>query len=301
MLTVVIPNFNHAKYLPKAINSILDQDYKNLELIIIDDASTDNSVDVIEEFRKKDSRINFIKNEKNKGVIYNLNFGLDIAKGEFIYFGSADDYIYKDFLITGMPILADYDKAGLFFSESYYSRGGDEILGSSKTGISETTSFIDKDDFFLHLKKIKNNFFSPSTNTVIWNTSALKSIGGFSEYLEWHCDLFSVMLIGIMYGVCYSPNNLGFVRYSEDSYNIKGQNDSIKQRKVVYNILLKILSIKSIEAKKRIANSAFIYRFRNDFYSLLFEHPIRLRFFHKLAFFMLINSFFLRIKKKFIF
>lgn len=86
-----MPVYNAEKYLALAIESILNQTYLSLEFIIIDDGSTDNSAKIIKEYLQQDDRIHFYQNEKNLGLIATLNFGLDLAKGEYIARMDADD------------------------------------------------------------------------------------------------------------------------------------------------------------------------------------------------------------------
>lgn len=90
-ISVVMSCYNRAEYSKLAIESILNQTYKDFEFIIIDDCSTDNTADVIQEYADKDERIVFIKNNANKGLIYSLNLGLEIAKGEYIARMDDDD------------------------------------------------------------------------------------------------------------------------------------------------------------------------------------------------------------------
>ncbi|MCL5408450.1 MAG: glycosyltransferase [Candidatus Omnitrophica bacterium] len=89
LVSIIIPTYNRADLLPRAINSCLNQTYKNLEIIIIDDGSTDNTEQVVKIF--KDERIVYIKNERNKGIPATRNVGLKIAKGKFIGFLDHDD------------------------------------------------------------------------------------------------------------------------------------------------------------------------------------------------------------------
>ena len=94
LVSVIMSVYNGEKYLVQAIDSILNQTYQNFEFIIIEDCSTDNSLDILEEYAKKDSRIKIIKKEKNigiKGFIKNLNLGISIAKGKYIARMDADD------------------------------------------------------------------------------------------------------------------------------------------------------------------------------------------------------------------
>lgn len=90
-ISVIMSTYNRAATMDTAIESVLNQTEKDFEFIIIDDGSTDNTSDIIQEYAKKDSRIKFLRNEENKGLIYSLNRGLDVAKGEFIARMDDDD------------------------------------------------------------------------------------------------------------------------------------------------------------------------------------------------------------------
>lgn len=92
LLSVIVPVYNTEKYLNRCIQSIVNQTYKNLEIILIDDGSTDNSGNLCDKWAKKDDRI-IVIHQKNAGVSSARNVGLDIAKGEYITFVDSDDYI----------------------------------------------------------------------------------------------------------------------------------------------------------------------------------------------------------------
>lgn len=94
LVSVIMSVYNGEKYLVQAIDSILNQTYKNFEFIIIDDCSIDNSSHILQEYAQKNSRIKIIKKEKNigiKGFIENLNLGISIAKGKYIARMDQDD------------------------------------------------------------------------------------------------------------------------------------------------------------------------------------------------------------------
>lgn len=88
-VTVLMPVYNGEKYLREAIDSILNQTFTDFEFLIVDDGSTDNSVEIINSYQ--DSRINLVKNDKNEGLVYSLNRGLSLAKGEYIARMDCDD------------------------------------------------------------------------------------------------------------------------------------------------------------------------------------------------------------------
>lgn len=92
MISVIVPIYNNAKYLNDCINSILIQSYKNIEIILIDDGSSDNSLDICYQYAKSDKRI-IVYSQKNQGVSSARNRGISIAKGNYISFVDADDYI----------------------------------------------------------------------------------------------------------------------------------------------------------------------------------------------------------------
>ena len=91
LVSVVIPAYNCADYIGDAINSILSQTYPNVEIIIIDDASTDETLSIVNNFAKKDNRIQVYSNKNNLGIGANRNYGIKLSKGEYICWQDADD------------------------------------------------------------------------------------------------------------------------------------------------------------------------------------------------------------------
>jgi lipopolysaccharide biosynthesis glycosyltransferase len=95
-ISVLMPCYNRSSFLKKAINSILNQTYKDFEFIIIDDCSTDKTPEIVKKFANKDARIIFLQNEKNMKIVYSLNRGLKISKGEYIARMDSDDISFPD-------------------------------------------------------------------------------------------------------------------------------------------------------------------------------------------------------------
>lgn len=118
LVSIVIPVYNKEDYLNKAISSVINQSYKNIEFIVINDGSTDNSPSIIEEWTKKDDRIIYIKQE-NKGVSFTRNKGMDLATGDYIFFFDADDYLDRDAIKNLVDIARNknYDIVAANFSK----------------------------------------------------------------------------------------------------------------------------------------------------------------------------------------
>ena len=91
-VTVVTPNYNHAKYLPERIDSILAQTFQDFELLILEDASTDNSREVIESYTGHQNVRAAFNKENNGSPFKQWNLGLSQAKGEYVWFAESDDY-----------------------------------------------------------------------------------------------------------------------------------------------------------------------------------------------------------------
>lgn len=138
LVSVLIPVYNSDKYLERCFNSISNQTYRHLEIIIVDDGSTDNSSSVCDEFCKKDSRAVVYHNE-NHGISFTRNFALDHAKGEYIFWIDSDDYVSHN----AVEVLLNYSKE---FDSDYvicqYKRGEEDNYRfiKEKSQISSLTS-----------------------------------------------------------------------------------------------------------------------------------------------------------------
>src|SRR5476649_961009 len=99
MVSVIIPNYNHEPYLEQRINSVLNQTYKNIEVIILDDNSTDSSRQVIERYRADTQIKHIVYNHTNSGSPFiQWKKGIDLAKGKYIWMAESDDYSDLTFL-----------------------------------------------------------------------------------------------------------------------------------------------------------------------------------------------------------
>jgi len=104
LVTIIIPTYNYALYLVKALRSCISQSYSNLEIIVIDDGSTDNTREVVQGFH--DDRIRYHYQE-NRGVSASRNRGLELAQGTFIAFLDADEYLTDDSIETRLAMMLD--------------------------------------------------------------------------------------------------------------------------------------------------------------------------------------------------
>src|SRR5581483_9977558 len=106
-LSVLMPTYNYARYLPEAIESVLQQDFQEFEMIIVDDCSWDESEEVIRRYAARDSRIRFRINRPNRGMVANWNYCLSLARGEYVQFLFGDDKLANSRTLTRMVQLLD--------------------------------------------------------------------------------------------------------------------------------------------------------------------------------------------------
>lgn len=118
LVSVIIPCYNHAHYLADALNSVFQQSYKNWECVIVNDASTDNTIVVAVQWVKKDSRFKLVNAVKNGGLAASRNLGIANCNGEFILPLDADDMIDSTYLDVAVPFLKGNNELKLVFTDA---------------------------------------------------------------------------------------------------------------------------------------------------------------------------------------
>lgn len=129
LITVLIPVYNVEAYVEKAITSICNQTYRNLQIIIIDDCSTDNTVSVVEKLAKIDNRILLLKNNINSKIVKTLNFGLKYAKGDYIARMDGDDTCTPERLEKQLKFLLENPEYSLVSSHVNTIDENDVLIG----------------------------------------------------------------------------------------------------------------------------------------------------------------------------
>lgn len=121
LVSVIIPVYNVEKYLTQCLNSVVNQTYSNIEIICIDDASEDNSVEILKEYASKDARIKVLYNQKNLGLGQTRNIGINAARGEYIHFVDSDDWVKLDAYEKLKEIIDEYHPQMINFSFQPYN------------------------------------------------------------------------------------------------------------------------------------------------------------------------------------
>lgn len=174
-VSIIIPTYNRAHLVGRAIQSVLNQTYKDFELIIVDDGSTDNTEDITKEFQKKNERINYIRHEKNKGGSAARNTGIKVARGEYIAFLDSDD----EWLPTKLEKQTSYfnkcpNSVGAIYCLSYSQ---DDSSGYTKKSSPSNMKHGNIYKFLL------NGWCPSATSSIILKAQVFEKSGVFDESL----------------------------------------------------------------------------------------------------------------------
>ena len=161
MISVIVPVYNVSQYLPQCIKSILSQSYRNFELLLVDDGSSDNSLSICENYAKQDNRISVLS-KKNGGVSSARNLGLDNIHGEWVAFIDGDDYVNEFYLEHMMRALKVQDMADLV------------IAGFTRVDDTSLHSIIDKWTYDNDLITTQQITFDQLNKIITWGVSVSK-------------------------------------------------------------------------------------------------------------------------------
>lgn len=167
-ISVILSIYNHRTYINECIQSILDQSYKDWELIIIDDGSTDNSYEELKRFEQIDNRIILVKNQKNQGLPKSLNYGISLSNGEFIIRVDADDICIKDRFEILIKNITKKENSNIdvLGSNAYFVNKENKIIGQSSMPINfeDFKKEIYKRNPFIHSSVIIRKSFLSKNN-----------------------------------------------------------------------------------------------------------------------------------------
>jgi glycosyltransferase involved in cell wall biosynthesis len=215
-LSVVIPNRNDSKYLPRCIRSIVSQDVKPDEFILIDDESTDDSIEVI---RREIADHPFARleiNPKNLGGVQTANRGLRMAKGKFLLFMGANDFILPGHFARMKTCLERYPYAGLWSGMVWLVDEQDRYLRMHPSPVVALG-----DTYFTgeQCRRMVHAFGSWLTGqTTVYRREALLEAGALDPSLKGLNDLLAALVVASRYGAAYSPAPVGVMRIHENAF-----------------------------------------------------------------------------------
>jgi glycosyltransferase involved in cell wall biosynthesis len=218
-ISVVVPNFNHAEELPRSLHALLRQEPPPDEIIVVDDASTDASIHVIEKFARDHSTVRLVRHSSNRGAPAALNTGLAMAKEQFVYFAAADDFVLPGFFSAALASLEGCADAAYFCARVVLiNRDGAIIDFRPLLPPSRRKAYISPNESRRLIQKIDNWAAGPSA---VYRRQLLLDIGGFDESLGSLCDGMTYRLLAFRKGFYFSDQLVAAWQVRPDSYSAR--------------------------------------------------------------------------------
>ena len=233
-LTAVLLSYNDAPTIERALSALLTQSRPADELIVIDDASTDDSVPRVERWAAEQPSIRLIRRPANLGVVAGLNTGLAEARGETVYFASADDMVLPGFFERTLDTLGRHPAAALCFSDLVCRSTEDGSVHEFPLRIADEPRYLTPGALVAALRR--RPFLIAST-TAVFRIAALREAGGFDPDLAWYTDWFISHVAGFRGGVCYRPEGLAVHSIDAGGFSGTGTRDWPRQRQILLALL----------------------------------------------------------------
>lgn len=219
-VSIIIPCYNQGKYVAEAINSALRQTFKDIEIVCVNDGSTDNSVEIIKSFENKCKNFIFLNNEENRGVIYSRNFAIKNCNGTYILPLDADDIIEPTYVEKAVKILDNNLNIGIVYCKAKIFGNYDKYWNLKP---------FNKSDILY-----ENCIFC----SALFRKSDFLKIGGYNNNMKYGCEDYDLWLSFIEQGLeVFQINEILFSyrQYDETSRTTI----SLKNKKEIWNNLIK--------------------------------------------------------------
>ncbi len=236
-LSVIMPNYNHGRYLRSSLAAILGQSARPLEVIIYDDGSTDDSLEVIREFAAKDPIVRLVADTKRAGPNANVNRGLRAAQGDFVYLAAADDYVLPGFFEKSLALLGRNPNAKICLADLAQFDSVTGRVRYLRPRLSPRAEYLDPARVAELLARRRLYMYG---SMALFEREALLEFGGFPPDLKWYADWFTVLVFALRYGACYIPEALPTMRMLPGSFSAAGAKDAEAQKALfrrIFNLL----------------------------------------------------------------
>lgn len=247
LITIAIPVFNGERYLKSCLESAINQTYDDIEILVIDDGSTDNSLELVKSYEKIDTRIRVISNPKNLGLVGNWNKCLKEARGEWIKILFQDDLIRSDsveimhtealrhqkrFVVCARDFIIEENASEAF--KQFYSKKLYK-LESRYTELTEMNSIT-----FANIMKETGFFenFVGEPTTFLIHKSIVEKYGNFNKHLTQLCDYEFVVRVVSQEGIIFIPKFLASFRVHAQSESTRNAKFRVLKAGIIDKILM---------------------------------------------------------------
>jgi glycosyltransferase involved in cell wall biosynthesis len=255
-LSVVIPTYNHAKYLPRALTALVTQSVLPAEIIVVNDASTDETPTILAAFARDYPMVKVITNEQNRRTNESVRTGLARASGKYVFLVASDDYVLPGFVEKMVGTLEAHPQAGV--CSAYFSivHGVTGEIRQNPSGWSTSPRYFTPAE----VEKLIGHGSIPGHASVL-KRSSFDAAGGFLTDLEWHSDWFMSLVVAFREGMCHVPEMLSLLTDIPQSYCNHGMR-SEKQLVVLNAIFDRLVSADYADVAPAFQRSGVLSVFR---------------------------------------
>lgn len=225
LLSVIVPNYNHEKYLVQRLESIFNQSYSNIEVILLDDCSSDGSAAILSQYAHNKKVSHCLINKVNSGNTFmQWNKGISLAKGEYIWIAESDDFCELNFLEVVLKPLIENKKISLSYCQS---NRVDEFNNCTGDWLNHTDSLDSKlflENFCLDGNKFIERFLIywnviPNASGVVFRKSIVEELGPLDvhSFLKYCGDWLLYLKLLTNNKIAYNPKKLNYYRYHSQS------------------------------------------------------------------------------------
>lgn len=215
-VAVIVPNYNDARYLQRCIRSVLDQEVPPDELIVVDDRSSDDSVDVIRSSIKGSPGAVLIENQTNLGTLGAIDVGLRHSRSDYVLFLSANDFVLPGIFAHAKTCLAKYPGAGLWSAMGWIVDESDRPVMLQPLAVVALDDTYFRADECLRLAWRFGSWFTGTT--LIYQRATLESVGRFDPAYKGLSDLITALMVAGKCGAVFTPRPFAVIRMHSGSY-----------------------------------------------------------------------------------
>lgn len=248
-VSIIIPNYNHSSFLKQRIDSVLSQTYQNFEVLILDDCSTDNSREIIEQYKEHPQISHFIYNDFNSGSVFKQWIkGIEYASGDYIWIAESDDYSSDLFLEETVKLLDTKLSLGAVFTNTIAVDEKGQFINNNEILRNDVFKKLSKENYLINRENLSEFLIADmiilNASSVLFRKDILMTID-FNELSQFNNtgDRFVYIGIALFSDILYIPQSLNFMRSHKNNTTQKNmQNGNIhKDRiKVLYYYFDKI-------------------------------------------------------------
>ena len=272
MVSVICVSYNHGPFIRETLESVLRQTYEQVELVVVDDGSEDDSVKEIEQVKQTHPRIQFIQNNTNQGYCKAFNQGWKRAKGKYIIDLAGDDLLYEERIQQQVALFEkSQEQIGVVFSDAHYIDPQGKVLGAHFSGKSPRIKLgkVPEGDLY---RILLSRYLIP-TPTMMMRQSVLEELGGYDETLAYE-DFDFWVRSARRYHYAYLPQCTTAIRVSTGSLSSRLYGPQDRQLHSTYLVCEKAKALNRDQQDQEALGQRLQYEMRQAVFNGNFEEAL---------------------------